>query len=212
VSETGEGTVAGGVRRRWSWQRTAATLTFFGAVLLLGVFGYQMAANAGWLQGGRAATGAPGVFTSGQLAPPPFRAAPDFELQLFSGETLRLSDLRGRPVVVNFWASWCPPCRDEAPVLEGAWQEYRAKGVVFVGVDIWDTDGDARRFLSEYGVSYPNGMSPKGEEPVAVGYGLTGIPETYFIDREGNVARKWIGPLDEDSLRQLLDETLAADK
>src|SRR5581483_7895462 len=72
--------------------------------------------------------------------------AHDFNLPRFDGGTLRLADLKGQPVMINFWASWCVPCREEAPILQQTWEEYRDKGVVFVGVDIWDTEVDARAF------------------------------------------------------------------
>ncbi len=196
------------------WQRLVAALSLLVALALLAMFGYKIAASSGWVgsASGGGLQGAPGVFTSGRAVQPPFRQAPDFTLELYSGETLKLSDLRGKPVMVNFWASWCPPCREEAPLLEETWREYREKGVVFIGVNIWDTDKDARRFLSEYGITYPNGASPAGQTPVAVNYGLTGIPETYFIDRNGEVTRKWIGPFNGEELRTFLDEILASGK
>jgi len=170
--------------------------------------GYKMAANVGWLSGlGGAVGGPPGVFTSGQIAKPSFRQAPDFTLQMFSGESLRLSDLRGKPVMVNFWASWCPPCREEAPLLEDAWREYSRQGVVFVGVNVWDGDKDARTFLSEYNITYPNGRD--SGTGIAIDYGLSGIPETFFIDRQGDITRKWLGPVTEETLRAFLDEVMA---
>ncbi len=194
---------------RHDWGRVAVGAAFVAVLALLGMFGLKMAANAGWLQGGAGprVAGAPGVNFNGQLVQTAFRQAPDFALTLFSGESLRLADLRGTPVVVNFWASWCPPCRQEAPLLERTWRAYRARGVTFVGVDIWDSDADARRFLRDFAITYPNGPDPGA---VALDYGLTGIPETYFIDRDGQVVRKWIGPFTEESLRALLDELLAA--
>ena len=111
--------------------------------------------------------------------------------------------------MVNFWASWCPPCRQEAPLLERTWREYQAQGVVFVGVDIWDTEQDARRFLEALDITYPNGPDPGGA--ISIDYGLTGIPETYFVDRQGQVVRKWIGPFTEEALRAFLDELVTAE-
>lgn len=177
---------------------------------LLALVGYKMAANAGWVeQPGSvpAPGGAPGVNASGQLVRTALRRAPDFTLQLYDGETLRLADLRGKPVMVNFWASWCPPCRQEAPLLERTWRAYREQGVVFVGVNIWDREEDARRFLAEFDITFPTGSDPNGA--VSIDYGLTGIPETYFVDRDGRVARKWIGPFTEPALRAFLDEIVA---
>ena len=185
--------------------RLAVGLTFLVVLAVLTVVGYKVLAGAGWPQS-ETATGAaePGVFTSGQSGETRLRQAPDFTLQLFSGETLRLADLRGKPVLINYWAAWCPPCRDEAPVLERVWQEYRAKDVVFVGVDIWDSEDEARKFLDRYGISYPNGQDPRGT--TAIDYAVRGIPETFFVDRQGQITRKWNGPLSESRLRTFLDE------
>lgn len=189
--------------------RLAVGLVLLAVVGLLALLGGKLAANAGWLPGGGAPAipGAPGVNANGQLVRAAFRQAPDFTLRTFDGATLRLADLRGQPVLVNFWASWCPPCRDEAPLLERTWRAYRGQGVAFVGVDIWDAEPDARRFLQEFGVTYPNGPDPG---TVALDYGLTGIPETFFIDRQGQVMRKWIGPLGEAPLRAFLDELVGS--
>lgn len=94
--------------------------------------------------------------------------APDFTLTLFDGGTLRLSDQRGKVVMVDFWASWCVPCQQEARMLERLWQEYRGRGVVFVGVDYLDPENDARAFLERYGITYPNGAQPSVRSPTPV--------------------------------------------
>ncbi|MBI2942278.1 MAG: TlpA family protein disulfide reductase [Chloroflexi bacterium] len=132
------------------------------------------------------------------------RIAPGFALTTFDGQPLSLASLAGRPVVVNFWASWCVPCREEAPALERVWQESRDRGVVFVGIDIQDTEPAARAFLREFRPSYPNAPDPRGE--VAIDYGVVGIPETFFINREGRIIRKYVGPLSETSLRAFVQE------
>lgn len=185
------------------WLVGLALLPVFG---LLALFGLKMAANAGWTGGTGAAAGSPGIFTSGQLVQPKFRQAPDFTLELYSGDSLRLADLRGKPVMVDFWASWCPPCRQEAPLLARAWREYRERGVVFVGINMWDNEQDARAFLKEFDITFPTGPDRRGQ--IAINYGLTGIPEKIFIDRDGQVTRKWLGPLNEEALRRLLDEII----
>lgn len=129
------------------------------------------------------------------------KPAPDFELARFDGGTLRLSDLRGRPVVLNFWASWCQPCRDEAPLLEAT---ARARpDVVFIGINIQDKRPDAEAYLAQFGISYPNVLDASGA--VSIDYGVSGIPETFFIDRTGRIAKKWIGPLNQSQLRQYLE-------
>ena len=121
--------------------------------------------------------------------------ARDFTVQLFDGGTLTLSQLEGSPVVLNFWASWCTPCRDEAPALERAWQTYRDRGVAFVGVNIQDSDEAAMAHLAEFGATYPNGPDPSGT--ITVDYGVIGLPVTFFIGRDGAVERRWVGAIPE---------------
>ena len=131
----------------------------------------------------------------------------DFSLTLFDGTQLSLSDLAGRPVMLDFWASWCGPCRIEAKTLESVWRQYRERGVAFVGISVWDQERSARDFVREFSISYPIGPDPKGS--IAVDYGVTGIPEKYFIDRQGRIVKKLIGPMDETRLTAVLDELLA---
>jgi len=132
------------------------------------------------------------------------KPAPGFSLTLFDGRTVKLSDFWGKVVFLNFWASWCPPCREEAPLLEEAWKRYQNEGVVFLGVDIQDREEDARRFIQVYGITYPNGRDPKNR--IAIDYGVYGIPETYFIDPSGRITAKYIGALKMDILAARLAE------
>lgn len=132
------------------------------------------------------------------------RPARPFTLRLFDGSTLSLDELRGRPVLVNFWASWCGPCIEEAPVLERAAQQYAARGLVLVGVGVWDNEQDARAFLQRYSITYPNGLDPTGA--IAIDYGVGGVPESFFIDRNGMLVRKWVGPLNDRQIALLLDD------
>src|SRR5215210_6042080 len=111
----------------------------------------------------------------------------------------RLADYEGRPAVVNFWASWCQPCRQEAAVLERYAQEYEPRGVAFLGVNVWDSDDKARSFLAEQGITYANGLDAGGAAPIE--FGVTGLPETFFVDRHGQVIRKFIGPITDRALR-----------
>lgn len=121
--------------------------------------------------------------------------APDFALKTFDGEDLKLSDLKGKTVLLNFWASWCMPCRQEAEALEKSWQKYKGKDVVFIGVNVWDENSNALSYLNKFGGGYPHGMDPN--EEIQVDYGVGGVPETFFIDPSGNIRDKFSGPLTE---------------
>lgn len=143
-------------------------------------------------------------------------AAPSFEFKTFEGQPIGLVELRGKPVVLNFWASWCGPCRDEAPVLEAVWEQYRTQGVVVVGVDYVDTELEAKKFMQEFKISYPNG--PDVGTRVSQAYHITGVPETYFITRDGKLLDgvdadgraygNWIGPITDAALRERVEKLL----
>ena len=133
--------------------------------------------------------------------------APDFTLSLFDGGELSLADRRGSVVVVNFWASWCAPCRGEAPALEKLWQEYEDRGVVFIGVSYKDVESKATSFIEEFNVTYPNGPDPYNK--ISAAYRITGVPETFVVDREGRVATFFIGPVTEERLAEELERVLA---
>lgn len=123
------------------------------------------------------------------------KEAPDFTLKQFDGGEIRLSDLRGKTVLVNFWASWCMPCRQEARALEDAWERYKDDNVVFIGVNVWDEESSALTYMDKYGGQYPHGVDP--EEEIQVEYGIGGVPETYFISPSGVIIDKYNGPLTE---------------
>jgi cytochrome c biogenesis protein CcmG/thiol:disulfide interchange protein DsbE len=132
--------------------------------------------------------------------------APDFTLSLLDGRELSLADQRGLVVVVNFWASWCSPCRDEAPALERVWREYEDKGVVFVGVNVNDVTANAMAFIEEFNITYPNGPDPYNR--ISKAYHTTGVPETFLIAKEGRLAEQYIGSVAETRLRAALEELL----
>ena len=121
------------------------------------------------------------------------RPASGFTLPLLDGTTLRLGDLRGQVVFVNFWASWCPPCRDEAPAIQALWRTYQGQGVVFVGINTQDEEPRAKAFIEEFGLTYANGMDRGGR--IAIDYGVWGLPEAFFVDAEGRITHKHVGVL-----------------
>lgn len=116
----------------------------------------------------------------------------------------RLTDeeLAGVPTVLNIWASWCDPCREEAPVLTSAWRRARERGILFLGVDIQDVRAEARAFLDEFGIDYLNIRD--GTDAVAEDFGTTGIPETFAIDTRGRVVRHAVGAVDAADVRSML--------
>ena len=121
------------------------------------------------------------------------QVAPNFVLTTFDGEEISLASFRGKVVVLNFWASWCKPCEQEAADLEAAWRYYQPGGkVVFLGVDYIDTKPEAEADLEKFGITYPNG--PDLRTRISQSYRIAGVPETYFINQEGRVAYKKIGP------------------
>ncbi len=133
--------------------------------------------------------------------------APDFTLTSFDGETITLSELRGQVVIVNFWASWCPPCREEAPYLEATWRKYKDQGVVFIGVDYVDTETAALAYIEEFDITYFNG--PDVGTRISYAYNMQGVPETFFIAKNGEIRGVKIGPLYPPELDERIEELLA---
>ncbi|MDM8527244.1 TlpA disulfide reductase family protein [Anaerolineales bacterium HSG24] len=138
------------------------------------------------------------------------QTAPDFTLSLFDQfeeNEIRLSDLKGQVVVVNFWASWCVECYKEADLLEQTWRDYKDKGIVFIGVDHLDTEKPALEYMAKYDITYPSG--PDIGDRISQSYAITGVPETFFIDKEGKIVHVQIGPINHQMLYNLLEELLA---
>lgn len=136
--------------------------------------------------------------------------APDFEFTTFiDEETMRLSDLRGNVVVINFWASWCIPCKDEAPELEAAWQQYKDDNVVFLGIAYADNGPRSLEFMERYGITYMN--APDIETRISELYNIQGVPETFIIDQNGNVAQFIYAGVNRQSLASYIDPLLAAE-
>lgn len=145
------------------------------------------------------------VLEGGELPP-----ALDRELRpaLADGE-LALDELRGVPFVLNFWASWCGPCREEAPVLQRGWERHAREGVLYVGLNMQDVTDDAREFLEEFQITYPTIREP--DKAVATDYGATGIPETYFVSDQGLVVAHVIGVVTDSQLDQGIEAAVAGE-
>ena len=190
--------IHGGARRWLVW-----TPIFLALFVLLGLLGWGLIRQRGAVSNFGVNDGPAAVKMLN-------RPAADFSGQLyepFQGESeFRLSAYRGQVVVVNFWASWCPPCREEAPLLEQTWRKYKEQGVLFIGINIWDTEQGARAYMEEFDITFPNLVDERGR--IAVEYGVTGIPETFFITPTGMISRKVIGAINRTTLEQNIQEAI----
>lgn len=138
------------------------------------------------------------------------RAAPDFLLQTPDGGELRLSDLRGSPVLVNFWASWCTPCRQEMPEIVRAFDARERDGLVVVAIDLQENDAQVAEFASDYGMDFPVVIDRTGQvaEAWRIGGPVEGIPSSYFIDADGVVQARVFGPMDAERIEEELAKVL----
>ncbi len=138
------------------------------------------------------------------------RVAPDFLLPTLDGGELRLSDLRGKPVLVNFWASWCAPCRQEMPDIVRAYDEHADDGLVVVAINLQEDAGTVREFADEFGMKFPIVIDRTGQVADAwrIGGPIEGIPSSYFIDVNGIVRARVFGPMDEPMLAEQLAKVL----
>ena len=142
-----------------------------------------------------------------QAGPRESGMAPDFTITGFDGRTVTLSELRGQVVIVNFWASWCTPCREEAAYLEQTWRKYKSQRVVLIGVDWADTEKEALAYIDEFDITYLNG--PDIGTRAAQAYNIQGVPETFFVARNGELRGVHIGALIPPQLDEKIEELLA---
>jgi cytochrome c biogenesis protein CcmG, thiol:disulfide interchange protein DsbE len=163
--------------RRSAWVSWVALL--LPAALIVGVMAAAMQRHRQTLEIGTA-------LAHGDSPP-----VPPLRLPALTGAPVDLRALRGHAVVMNFWASWCDPCREETPLLEAVWRAYRPRGLVVLGIDTRDLESLALAFVSQYGITYPNVRDPDGS--VARLFGTTGVPETFFIDSLGRIRGKFPG-------------------
>ena len=134
------------------------------------------------------------------------RDAADFALTTLEGDTLTMAHLRGEVVILNFWASWCVPCREEAPLLEQTRRTYEARGLRVVGVLYQDAREDAAAFAARYDLGYPSVVDPDGR--TAIDYGVVGIPTSFLIDRDGVIRELQVGPYTDAAIEALMEKYL----
>ena len=159
------------------------------AVLVLALLGYGLTTT----------------HTSLQVGSP----APEVNLTAFDGSPINLAGQRGQVVVINFFASWCPPCREEAIDVQQTWSDYRGLGVQFYGIAYKDAAPAAQAFLAEFGATYPSAIDPGSR--IARAYGITGVPETFVIDQQGLLVRHFPGPVTREQLSQELEKLVHSD-
>lgn len=178
--------------RRRGWDRRQKTVAAISAVIVIAI-GALLTVG---LLNNNVSNGIDGALAKGERP-----TAPNFTLPVLTsaagvpatGRQLSLSQLRGHPVVLNIWASWCIQCNQEAPILQSLWDHYRKEGVIVLGVDVKDLESDAVAFHNQYGLTYPTVRD--GEGNIEAAYGTTGVPENFIIDRNGNIAGAIRGPL-----------------
>jgi thiol-disulfide isomerase/thioredoxin len=202
------------VERRFDWRGALRSLVLPLAVLALIVGGLWY-----WQNRGDSASNSPygpvalpqaKNATERSPAPEEGRAGPDFLLEQVGGGELRLSDLQGKPVLLNFWASWCPPCREEMPEIVAAYERYKDEGLIVIGVNLQEPSDIISEFAQDFGMTFPIVIDRSGDvaETWRIGGAIDGLPSSYFIDATGVVRGVFNLPLTEESIEQGLADIL----
>ncbi len=180
-------------------------------VLLILLLAALLAAGCGAASDEVVATGLPNLaeattrgVNNAQRGLEPGQLAPDFTLQFADGTKTQLSDWQGQPVVLNFWATWCAPCREEMPEFVAAYDRYQGDGLVVVGINAQESASQAAEFMGEFDMAFPVALDVRGD--VQQLYNVRGLPTTVFIDREGRIVERWAGLLRASALEELLAE------
>jgi peroxiredoxin len=202
-----------GVERRFDWHGALRSLVLPLAVLALIVGGLWY-----WQSGGGSSNSPYGPtalppaknVTNQKPSPQAGRAGPDFLLERVGGGTLRLSDLQGKPVLLNFWASWCPPCRQEMPEIVAAYERHKAEGLIVLGVNLQEADSRVAKFANEFGMTFPIVIDRDGDvgQSWRIGGAFKGLPSSYFLDSTGVVRDVFNQALTKDSIEQGLVDIL----
>ena len=167
------------------------------AATVLAILALWVAYLVLWPESGAAAPGA-GI--------PDGRPAPDFELKTIDGKSYRLSDLKGKAIMINFFATWCPPCRAEMPALQEAFAEYESQGFLVLAVNLNETSVAIRAFQDKLGITFP--ILVDKDDRVSRLYDIIPLPTSYFVDRAGIVQGKWTGEIRKEPLREMLKKIL----
>ncbi len=185
---------SGAVTRGWLTQRAAVVLSVLAVLFVVSTLGVAMATGVGRVPSGETAA--------------KFEVAPDFTLPTFDGGSVTLSENDGGPVLLFFWASWCVPCQEEAPLIARAWPEYERRGYTFIGVNMTDTETDARAFITKYGLSdVPMVRDEQGR--VYLNYGVEIVSESFFLRPGRRVGAHFVNGWSETILRNQLDALAA---
>lgn len=198
-------------RREWSGALRSVVLPIVTVAAIVGAIWYIEQRDEGGSAAGDGDTGVverpddarpDGVGVSAEEG----KVAPDFVLETIEGGTVRLSDYTGQPVFINFWATWCTPCRKEMPDIVAAYDRYSADGLVVVAVNVEEDLGSASTFAAEFGMDFPTVLDFSGD--VAATYRVTGMPTSYFVDREGVIREVIFGPLSGDDMIEQIEKIL----